>query len=217
MDFQASGRAGPFHLRYYYLDMDIAALQELIATHGYWALFVGTFLEGEIIFILAGIAARQGLLDPWYVALVAMAGGFIGDQFFFLLGIWRGADAVARWPRVARKAVEARRLIRRHAVYLILLSRFLYGLRMVIPLACGMARIQPWRFVLLNFISSLMWCTTFGGLGYLFGGWIFDRLNLVKGLQMTLLLVLAVLLVSYFIMKLVKRRLMAGSPKQDVS
>ncbi len=197
--------------------MDIAALQELISTYGYWALFVGTFWEGEIVFILAGIAARQGLLDPWYVALVAMAGGFLGDQFFFLLGIWRGTAVVTRWPRVARKAVEARRLIRRHAVYLILLSRFLYGLRMVIPLACGMARIPPWRFVVLNFISALMWCIVFGGLGYLFGGWIFDRLELVKGLQVTVLLVLAVLVASYFIMKWIKRRLMADGPKQQAS
>ena len=104
--------------------------------------------------------------------------------------------------------MDARRLIRRHAVLLILLSRFLYGLRIVIPLACGMAGIPAWRFVLLNFISAMAWCLVFGGLGYLFGGIIFDRLDLFKGLEMVAVLVVVVLAASYLIMKLIKRRLM---------
>ncbi|MCB2192415.1 MAG: DedA family protein [Deltaproteobacteria bacterium] len=188
--------------------MDLSVIQDAIANYGYWALFAGTFFEGETFFILAGIAARKGLLNPYYVALVAMLGGFIGDQFFFALGRWRGAEVFTWSSSIARKAVEARRLFRRHAVLLILLSRFLIGLRMIIPLACGMAGIPVWRFVLLNFTSALAWCLVFGGLGYLFGGIIFDRLDLIKGLQMVVVLVLAVLAVSYVVMKLIKRRLM---------
>jgi len=192
--------------------MDLAALQQAIAQHGYWALFVGTFLEGETFFILAGVAARKGLLNPYYVALIAMAGGFIGDQVFFALGLWRGMEAVT-WSRsVARKAVEVRRHIRRHAVALILLSRFLYGLRMIIPLACGMAGVPLWRFALLNFISALAWCLVFGGLGYFFGGLIFDQLDVVRGLQVLLLVLVAVLAVSYLLMRAVKRRLMDDGP-----
>jgi membrane protein DedA with SNARE-associated domain len=190
--------------------MDLAAIQQAITEHGYWALFVGTFFEGETFFMLAGIAARKGLLNPYYVALVAMLGGFVGDQVFFALGRWRGAEVFTWSSSIARKAVEARRLIRRHAVLLILLSRFLIGLRMVIPLACGMAGIPAWRFVLLNFISALAWCLVFGGLGYLFGGIIFDHLDLLKGLQMVAVLVLAVLAISYVLMKIIKRRLMKG-------
>jgi len=190
--------------------MDLSVIQQAIAEHGYWALFVGTFFEGETFFILAGIAARKGLLNPYYVALTAMLGGFIGDQFFFALGRWRGAEVFTWSSSIARKAVEARRLIRRHAVLLILLSRFLIGLRMIIPLACGMAGIPLWRFLLLNFVSALAWCLVFGGLGYLFGGIIFDQMDLIKGLQMVVVLVVAVLVVSYVLMKLIKRRLMKG-------
>ncbi len=192
--------------------MDLAAFQQAIALYGYWALFVGTFLEGETFFILAGVAARKGLLNPYYVALIAMAGGFIGDQVFFALGLWRGMEAVT-WSRaVARKAVEVRRHIRRHAVILILLSRFLYGLRMIIPLACGMAGVPLWRFALLNFVSALAWCLVFGGLGYFFGGLIFDQLDVVRGLQVLLLVLVAVLAVSYLLMRAVKRRLMDDRP-----
>ncbi|MCF8033299.1 MAG: DedA family protein [Desulfarculaceae bacterium] len=192
--------------------MDLTTIQQLIADHGYWALFVGTFLEGETFFILAGVAARKGLLNPYYVALIAMAGGFIGDQVFFALGRWRGMEAVT-WSRsMARKAVEARRHIRRHAVLLILLSRFLYGLRMVIPLACGMAHVPVWRFVALNFVSALAWCLSFGGVGYLFGALIFEQMDVVRGLQVLLLVLVSVLAVSYLIMRAVKRRLLDDDP-----
>mgnify|MGYP000507152645 CR=1 FL=1 len=117
--------------------MENLTIQQLIADYGYWALFAGTFMEGETFFLLGGIAARQGMLSPWGVALAALAGGFVGDQVFFLLGKWRGVELLSSSRRLARKAVKVRSLVRRHALALMLLSRFLYGFRMVIPLACG--------------------------------------------------------------------------------
>lgn len=194
--------------------MDIGAVQEVVATYGYAALFAGTFLEGESFFILGGVAARQGLLDPYLVALTAMAGGFLGDQIFFLLGRWRGAELLGRSRRLARKAVVARRLVRRHAVPLMLLSRFLYGLRTVIPLACGTAGIPLGRFLLLNFVSALLWMLCFGSLGYWFGGWVVANLGAMQGLQVVALLLVAVVGFGMVAARLVQRRL-AGPADPD--
>lgn len=38
-------------------------LTALIASYGCYALFVGTFLEGETVLIAAGFAAHRGILD----------------------------------------------------------------------------------------------------------------------------------------------------------
>ncbi|MFH2127886.1 MAG: DedA family protein, partial [Pseudomonadota bacterium] len=157
--------------------MENLAIQQVIADYGYWALFVGTFLEGETFFLLGGIAARQGMLNPWGVALAALGGGFIGDQIFFLLGRWRGVELMASSRRLARKAVKARALVRRHALALVLLSRFLYGFRMVIPLACGTSGVHWLTFLTLNFASAVAWTLVFGGLGYLFGGWVTSHMD----------------------------------------
>lgn len=189
--------------------MDSQSIEQIVSTHGYWALFAGTFLEGETFFLLGGIAARKELLNPFYVALAAMAGAFVGDQFFFFLGLWRGDKALRISRRLSRKAVEVRALVRRHAVALILMSRFLYGLRMVIPLACGIAHISPLRFVTLNLVSALLWTMTFGGLGYFFGGWLSANLGVFKNLQIVAVVVVSILLVSLLVSRIIKKRLAA--------
>jgi len=41
-------------------------LQSFIENYGYAAILIGTFLEGETILVLAGLAAHQGyLVLPW--------------------------------------------------------------------------------------------------------------------------------------------------------
>lgn len=194
--------------------MDSHFIEQVVSSYGYWALFVGTFLEGETFFLLGGIAARKDLLNPFYVAMAAMAGGFVGDQFFFFLGRWRGDKIIGLSRRLERKAVEARVLVRRHAVALILMSRFLYGLRMVIPLACGAAHITPWRFVALNFISALLWTLTFGGLGYFFGGWLSDNIGAFKNMQVIVAVLAGVLLASLLAGRLIKKTLAASGDEQ---
>lgn len=192
--------------------MEMTVIQKAIADYGYWALFAGTFLEGETFFLLGGVAAHQGLLNPWGVAAAAMAGGFLGDQLFFLLGLWRGVEMMARSRRLARKAVVARRLVRRHAVPLMLMSRFLYGLRMVIPLACGAARIHPLLFLTLNLVSALIWALVFGGLGYLFSGWVLAHLDSLSGLTALAGLVVVVLAVAAVLGRWLLRRLLKKEP-----
>lgn len=193
--------------------MDFSTVQEAVANYGYLALFAGTFVEGESFFILGGVAARHGLLDPWLVALAAMGGGFAGDQIFFLLGRWRGVDLLARSRRMARKAVRVRRLVRRHAVILMLSSRFLYGLRTVVPLACGVAGIPPLRFLLLNLVSALLWTLCFGSLGYWLGGWMVEHLGAMRGLQVVALLLVAVVGLSILAARIIQRRL--AGPDSD--
>ena len=56
------------------------SLVELIATYGYYAVFLGAFIEGETVLILAGIAAHRGYLDLTTVIGVAFAGGWLGDH-----------------------------------------------------------------------------------------------------------------------------------------
>ena len=55
-------------------------LEYLITTYGYPALFLGTFLEGETILIIAGIAAFEGMLDIHQAILTAFIGSMSGDN-----------------------------------------------------------------------------------------------------------------------------------------
>lgn len=66
-------------------------IADFLSHYGYLALLIGTFLEGETILVLGGLAAHQGYLDLAGVILAAFAGSLMGDQFFFLLGRRRSA------------------------------------------------------------------------------------------------------------------------------
>jgi membrane protein DedA with SNARE-associated domain len=159
----------------------------LIAEYGYFALFVGALLEGETLLILAGFAAHQGYLQLHWVISIALLGGFLGDQFYFWLGRRRGAWVLSRFPRFAPVVARTNVLIERYHEVLIVVIRFLYGLRTVGPLAFGMSAVQAWRFMLFNALGATIWAVGIGGAGYLFGQAISLWLNDMKRVEEILL------------------------------
>jgi membrane protein DedA with SNARE-associated domain len=145
------------------------SLVSLLHDHGYAVILVGTFLEGETILIMAGFAAHGGYLYlPWVVG-VATAGSFMGDQLYFYLGRRYGWDILNRFPRIKPRASRVQMLLQRYHSPLILGIRFLYGLRIVGPLAIGMTSVSRIRFFSLNLLGAIVWATLIGGLGYMFG------------------------------------------------
>jgi membrane protein DedA with SNARE-associated domain len=88
-------------------------------------LLVGTFLAGETILVLAGIAAKLGYLElPWVIAC-GFAGSLIGDQFAFFLGRWRGRALLQGHPAWQRRAAHVSDILERHRIPVILGFRFL--------------------------------------------------------------------------------------------
>jgi membrane protein DedA with SNARE-associated domain len=149
--------------------MDHAHLQALLENYGYIAVFLGALLEGETVLVMAGFAAHRGLLHLPLVIAVAAVGGFLGDQFFFMLGRYRGRQMLARFAGVQRQAARVDDLINRHRTWLILGVRFMYGLRVAGPILLGMARVSHLEFVVLNFVGAVIWAVVVAGAGYLFG------------------------------------------------
>ncbi|MHB8354625.1 MAG: DedA family protein [Burkholderiales bacterium] len=146
-----------------------AAITALIASYGYLAVFVGTLLEGETILLAAGYAAQRGLLHWPVVIAIAIVGGTLGDQIAFMVGRWKGTFLIARFPGLAHRVPQVHRLLERHHVVLILVIRFLYGLRIVGPIIMGTSQVPFFRFVVLNFVGAILWALIVSGAGYYFG------------------------------------------------
>ncbi|HKA55743.1 MAG TPA: DedA family protein, partial [Candidatus Binatia bacterium] len=142
--------------------MDLASL---IQTYGYGIVLLGTLLEGETVLILAGFAAHRGYLQLPLVIVTATAGGFLGDQCYFLLGQRFGDCFCRRFPTLEPGIAQVTQLLNRHNRLVILSIRFFYGLRTVGPLAIGMSAV-PWqRFLALNLLGAILWSTAFASLG----------------------------------------------------
>lgn len=144
-------------------------LTQLVAEYGYLAVFAGAVLEGETILILAGFAAHQGYLSFPLVTTIALFGGTLGDQIFFMLGRRYGVTLLRRFPQWNPGAQRVNLLLLRYHAGVIIGVRFMYGLRIVGPIAIGMSEVPAWRFILFNVIGAAIWAPLIAGVGYLFG------------------------------------------------
>jgi membrane protein DedA with SNARE-associated domain len=144
-------------------------LQQFIETYGYAAVFAGCFLEGETTLVLGAVAAHLGMLRIGIVIAVATVASFLGDCLWFFLGHRYGRQLLARWPRLAAKAVSARERIDRQGAWIIVVMRFLIGMRIAIIVALGAAGMPAVRFLPLDALGALIWSTAFGVAGFAFG------------------------------------------------
>ena len=145
------------------------SLHDALTQYGYLALFIGSLLEGETMLLLAGFAAHRGYLSLPVVMAVAFCGGTLGDQAFFLIGKYAGAPLLARFPKLATRVQPVHRMIERYHKWLIVMVRFMYGLRIAGPIIIGMSKVHVWTFALLNMLGALVWAILVAGAGYLFG------------------------------------------------
>ncbi len=144
-------------------------LKDYLALHGYWVLFLWTFLEGEAGLILAGFLAFQGYFSITGVMATAFAGAFAGDQFYFYLGRWQGVRLLRLFTAVARKFRKALRLIEKYGTFVAFVSRYTYGFRIILPVVLGMTSFPGTKFCWLNILSALAWAVVFSLTGYFFG------------------------------------------------
>src|SRR3989442_15530057 len=154
-------------------------MDDLIAQLGYLAIFVGTFLEGETILALGGVAAGYGYLSLPGVIAVAVLGAFLGDQTAFFVGRRYGQRVLARFPTLAAKAPRVQELVRRWDAPAVIVLRFLYGLRIAGPIVIGSCGISPWRLAFFNFLGGLLLGPGLRAIGFLarpaVEGWIGRR------------------------------------------
>lgn len=142
---------------------------QLLLQLGAFAILLGAGFEGETAAVAGGILAHNGLIAPWQAVLATAAGAFIADEIFFLLGRrFRDRPFVQR-ARQRPTFARAVAFIERYPDGYILAFRFLYGLRVVSPIALGLTNVRYRRFAILNAIAALLWASVYTAIGYAFG------------------------------------------------
>ncbi len=125
----------------------------------YLSIYLVAILEGEIYYIAMCVAAAAGRVQ-WEGVLIAGAlGGATGDQFWFYL--LRGRiHWLDRYPWMARHRDAVVHRVKDNQNLILVISRFLPGLRTAIPIACAYARLRPLHFSSLNLVSAFLWAST---------------------------------------------------------
>ena len=135
--------------------------------------FLGFFMPGESIVMVAGFLAGQEVLDLrvliGVVALAAIVGDSIGYEFGRRLGRdWLHRHGEKFWLRPERLA-RMDVFFGRHGGMGVLFAHFLHVGRALMPFLAGAARLPYLRFLIYNAIGCVLWAAIFSSLGYLFG------------------------------------------------
>lgn len=183
------------------------SLARLVSEYGYLAVLAGTFLEGEVILVLAGFAAQQGHLSFATVTAVAFCGATLGDQLFFFIGRRYGIALLQRYPSTQPRVQQVHALLLRYHGGFIIGVRFAYGLRILGPIVIGTTALAPWRFLLFNVIGAAIWAPLVAGAGYLFGQTLHLLLADLRRFELAALVVIvAVLVIAVLLHRKWRRR-----------
>ena len=178
----------------------------LLQKFGYLAVFVGTFLEGEAILVMAGFFAERGHLDIFLVIFVGFVGAFGGHIFWFWLGRTQGVKLLDRFPKMRKHFGKGIRMFERYGPAAIFITQWLYGLRVTCAVIIGISRISIVKFLIYEAITCIIWSAVIGALGYYFGQAIEAVLGRVEGIEKWGLAVLVVVALSFWIYHKMKEK-----------
>jgi len=118
---------------------------------------------------VGGFAAHEGHLGFVRVVLACAIGVWAAGIGLYALGRWRGKWVRKRFRRVGRYVTRLLVFVRRRPWRSTFAVRFAFGARIVLPIACGAARLRIAVFLIGSAIASLVWAVLFATLGWLFG------------------------------------------------
>lgn len=173
-------------------------LFSLIATYGYAAIFVGSFFEGEVIILLAGLLVHEGQLSLPLILIFAFLGAIAADNTWFMLGRRGGLRISKRWSWFEKLAGKPISLVGKNPISTTFFMRFMYGFRIIVPFSLGMSNLPTRTFIIWNALGAGAWIGVFVGLGYLLAG----TLTVVVGrlrhfeLLLVMLVILALVLLN---------------------
>ena len=134
-------------------------------------------LPSEIIMPFSGFLASAGRFDINLVALMGALGNVIGSLIAYAIGFYGHEKLIRRsirkfggWILISEKeSDETEKLLYRFKDLVVSGSRVVPGIRTVISLPCGFAKLPLGRFIVLTFLGSLIWSYFLAWIGFVLG------------------------------------------------
>jgi membrane protein DedA with SNARE-associated domain len=155
-------------------------LEPTLDHYGYLAVAGFVFLEdfavpvpGETILILGAVYAGTGRLSVILVGLIGFAAALLGDNIGFAIGHFGGRRIVDRFGRYVRltpeRIAKATTFFDRHGGKVIVVARFVEGLRQANGIIAGTSGMHWARFLAFNALGAALWVAVWTTVGYASG------------------------------------------------
>ncbi len=134
-------------------------------------------IPSEVIMPFAGFKTERGQMTLLGVIIAGTVGSVLGGLPLYYAGFAFGEDRLRTWIERYGKWVllRARDLDRAadrfsgNSFLEVTLAQLLPGIRGLISIPAGVARMNVWLFLLADFIGTLVWCTVLAVAGRLLG------------------------------------------------
>jgi membrane protein DedA with SNARE-associated domain len=160
------------------------AIVRLVGALGYWGIGLLMAIENvvlplpsELIMTFGGFQCARGRLTLVGTILVGTAGSVIGALPMYGVGRAMGPERVSGWVDRHGKWIllrgrdleRAGKRFERHGGWAVFFSQLLPGIRGLISLPAGFAKMNLGLFIASNFAGTLVWCAVLAYIGFLLG------------------------------------------------
>lgn len=132
-------------------------------------------VPSEFVVTPAAYHAATGQLDLWLVILAATVGADLGATINYVVALYVGRPVIyrfanSRWGKMCllsqEKVEKSERYFDDHGIVATLTGRLIPGIRHLISIPAGLARMNYWKFLLYTTIGAGVWHTVLAALGW---------------------------------------------------
>ena len=147
-------------------------------------------VPSELVVAPAAFNAAEGELNVFLVVLFATIGAAIGASINYFFALYLGRPVIYRfanskWGKMCllsqEKVEKSERYFDKHGVVATLTGRLIPGIRHLISIPAGLARMNYWKFLLYTTIGAGVWHSILAALG-----WYLNSVVTKKGLRGTI-------------------------------
>lgn len=184
-----------------------------ITHYGYLAVFAlvmiedfGIPLPGETVLIAAAVFAGLGKLSIWWVIIIGFLAAITGDNIGYLIGRSGGHRLLVKYGKYIfisnDKLEKLEHFFERNGAKIVVVARFIEGLRQVNGILAGTTEMRWRKFVIYNALGAGLWVTTWSMVGYFGGSYINEFLKYATYFAYSA----AVLIVIFVIYRIIHNR-----------
>lgn len=161
-------------------DSLVSGLIAFISEIGYLGIFIGMLLEStpfplpsELVMIPAGIAASHGVMNLYLVIISGVLGNIAGAILSYFIAIYVGRAILFKVGKYfflkPLAIIKIENFFNHHGAISVFIGRIIPGVRHLISLPAGVAKMNFGLFCFYTFLGSALWSTALTILGYLIG------------------------------------------------
>jgi membrane protein DedA with SNARE-associated domain len=155
------------------------SLEPTLNRFGYLALALifledfGVPVPGETVLIIAAVYAGTGRFNVWLVALIGFLAAILGDNVGFAIGHFGGRPLAERFGKyiflTPERLDKTANFFDRHGGKVIVIARFVEGLRQANGIIAGITGMHWTKFVPFNALGAALWVGIWVSIGYFSG------------------------------------------------